>query len=168
MLSTIVVFDVVVRVSLLCKMHQMYSVAGYELGVERNFNTLEVHDFDMFSVQFSCIYTTNRATESRHCRSNILPTACTLYNSIQDEPSSPATSRIARSTQMKRNKTCQTYRRTLPEWPAEARHQTRLRSSPRKPEGLRTSASLLGSRHRLISQVGVCGSCREHSYGRLL
>jgi hypothetical protein len=31
-------------------------------------------------------------------------------------------------------RTCQTYRRTLPEWPAEARHQTRLRSSPREHE----------------------------------
>ena len=63
-------------------------------------------------------------------------------------------------------RTCQTYRQTLPAQPAEARHCTGLRSSPRSK--LRTSASLLGSGHRLISQVGVCGSCREHSYGRLL
>ena len=56
--------------------------------------------------------------------------------------------------------------RTLSAKSAEARHCTELRSSPRSK--LRTLASLLGSGHQLISQVGVCGSCREHSYGRLL
>lgn len=52
---------------------------------------------------------------------------------VRCENSSPATTCIARGTQMKR-RTCQTYRRTLPEWPAEARHQTGLRSSPRRHE----------------------------------
>jgi hypothetical protein len=42
------VFDIVVRVSLLRKIYRMYSVAEYELSVERNFDTLQTHGFDVF------------------------------------------------------------------------------------------------------------------------